>query len=639
MANRRTPNEGKNRLPTDFHEYMRQYEQLKKRATANQTPPKKTVEEPRREVEPVAKPVVQEVEVIRAATPEDAPVIVSQQPVDAVDAVEEKTSYPGFTVIRNDHNEEEKKPSDVAAPVEEEEIEDESDEEDEEDIQNPFAGVLNQVKKVGAFFLKRDEEEDDEEEDDDEGGEDEEEEEDDEEEEGFFSRILRAVGLRRDDDEEEDDEDDEEDEDEEDDEEEDEDEEDDESLTIEPVPDASDEEGDAPTDGGFDAPTEQPAPESIPIQIEQSPEDIVDLPIDSSFHASFVTEVAENKPMSDVDPVFEMDPEYISEDPDDEDELDEEEDEGGGGFRAFFTSLRGRFIRDTDEEEDDDESYDEELDEGEDDMADDHFKKNTSITDLMAKDLEDNEPRLTRRERKALEAQRAGGNVASQDEDDLRTGAPEAPVDEPTQEFKPLRFRGNAARGQKPSKKPVYQDEDEDEYDDYDDYDDEYDDYEDDYDDEPKRKKARPAKKVPKRVYSDYDDDDEYDDYDDYDDDDDLDDDRDTFGHRITGFLMAIVAVAVILVLLVVVLRQVESAGHINLDWLRDSAIGRVIPIERVLPDPDPSNESTGGEQPVEPVATPNAEVTPQDNPDGLGGDTGVLDDGYPEDNPDDGNV
>lgn len=211
---------------------------------------------------------------------------------------------------------------------------------------------------------------------------------------------------------------------------------------------------------------------------------------------------------------------------------------------------------------------------------------------------------------------------------------PSVLVDEPTQEFKPLRVRvlrpsqpeepvakadeedeeevdlpRRAARSAKKaekkakkearrSKRRVYLDEDldEDDYDEYDDYDDDYDDDEyDDYDDE----------------YDRYDDD--YDD--DYDDEYAYEEearyDREyhvSIGRRILGFFKTLLVILLLLAVCVLVLRQLESSDKLSLDGLR-STVGQVIPLEGLFPDPemDPLPQES-----AQPEVTPAGMIVPQ---------------------------
>ena len=220
-------------------------------------------------------------------------------------------------------------------------------------------------------------------------------------------------------------------------------------------------------------------------------------------------------------------------------------------------------------------------------------KDRASLTELLAADLDD-QPVPSRRARKASGSERP---VSKVEQPELLTGEDDhmvigdiwesdLPVDEPTLEFRPLR----QPEGQ-PKRRAVEVDE------------------------EPanaipvrsrrERVKPEPDRRKPeRRIYSDddYDYDDEYD-GDDYDDDyDDDEDDSVGIGHYILGFFKGIILIGLILLLIVLGLRQMESSGILSLNWLRD-LVGGVVPIENVFPEPQA--------QPQLPEATPEADGQP----------------------------
>lgn len=246
-------------------------------------------------------------------------------------------------------------------------------------------------------------------------------------------------------------------------------------------------------------------------------------------------------------------------------------------------------------------------------MNEQESKQVASLSELLAKELDD-APVLSRQERKALAAknQAAGGGTPS--------GALNN-VDEPTMEFTPVRARDTSAN-MKPVSDDDYDDEDEEEeapkparkglfgrsrkvaQEEYDEDDEDDEDvrpvkrpavksrnsrYEDEDDDEEDDEEIRPRGKSASRR-SDYDDeDDDYDD-DDYEDDD-YEDERPSVAKRILRFLRGLLILVIIGALLVLGLRELENRDILSLDSLRGlGGIGPVV--ETVFPDPDASNDA-----------------------------------------------
>ena len=316
--------------------------------------------------------------------------------------------------------------------------------------------------------------------------------------------------------------------------------------------------------------------------------------------------------------------------PDDEDDDDDLPSARGTRIFGFLKKFRGKSAQsDWDAQPDADEP------DGEEQEMDEQQK--AVLTQRLSEELA-SAPTLSRKERKALAAGKAvrtqapaapaipAGNTvfAAAPSDEPATMPFTAPtsartayeVDEPTQQFKPLRVRPARTAAPEPVR-PV-------------EFDDEYD--EDEDDDLPVRKAAKPAKppKPPKekkrRVYQDedledeeyeeegrYDDDydDDYDDeYDDYDEDDERYEDEYhvSGGRRFLGFLKGLLIFILFLAVCVLALRQLEASRLISLGALRDAA-GQVVPINLILPSPQP----TATPMPTEaPTAEPTVAPTPQ---------------------------
>ncbi len=208
------------------------------------------------------------------------------------------------------------------------------------------------------------------------------------------------------------------------------------------------------------------------------------------------------------------------------------------------------------------------------------------LTEKLAEEL-DGVPALSRRERKAMAAAaksasepaqaRATREEPAQQQRDL--------VDEPTQQFRPLRARTVS--------RPVLNAENDGEEDEDDDI-------------EPARKRfARPVPHK-KRVYRDEevepDDDEDYEDEydeDDYDEDDYDEEDYDeederyhvSFGKRLLSFIKGLLILVIVLMLIVVALRQLESSGVISLNIVR-STVGQIVPLDALLPEPQTADDA-----------------------------------------------
>ncbi len=229
-----------------------------------------------------------------------------------------------------------------------------------------------------------------------------------------------------------------------------------------------------------------------------------------------------------------------------------------------------------------------------------------TLTQELAQDLDQEEDTLSRRARRAAQVSRKERRVKAvhapvqEPEDEGEDEDQEPPVDEPTQAFRPLRHAyqedGQRTRRFQPVRKshgtePAL-DEDDEDYDDYDDYDED--------DDLPVRGYAR-RRRGGLRVYQDDDLEDEdagYDDYDDYEespyeddyDDDGYEEDRLSFGKRVLRFLRVVLVLALVLLVAVLALRQLEANGVISLNLLRNS-IGVLVPLDKVFPTPLPEAE------------------------------------------------
>lgn len=252
------------------------------------------------------------------------------------------------------------------------------------------------------------------------------------------------------------------------------------------------------------------------------------------------------------------------------------------------------------------------------------------LTQRLSEELS-SAPSLSRKERKALAAGKAvrpqapaasAGSAVfaaspSEAPETMPFAAPASarsahPVDEPTQQFRPLRARPARVAPPEPVR-PA-----------------EFDEYEEDEDDDlPVRKASKPLKppkEKKRRIYQDEDLEDEeyeetgryeeeyddYDDYDDYDEDDYDDEYRVSGGRRFLGFLKGLTVLILFLAVCVLALRQLEASRLISLGALRDAA-GQVIPINLILPSPAPTATPEPTETPTtEPTAapTPASEAT-----------------------------
>ena len=229
-----------------------------------------------------------------------------------------------------------------------------------------------------------------------------------------------------------------------------------------------------------------------------------------------------------------------------------------------------------------------------------------TLTQELAQDLDQEEDTLSRRARRAAQVSRKERRVKAvhapvqEPEDEGEDEDQEPPVDEPTQAFRPLRHAYQEDDQRTRRFQPVRKshgtepalDEDDEDYDDYDDYDED--------DDLPVRGYAR-RRRGGLRVYQDDDLEDEdagYDDYDDYEespyeddyDDDGYEEDRLSFGKRVLRFLRVVLVLALVLLVAVLALRQLEANGVISLNLLRNS-IGVLVPLDKVFPTPLPEAE------------------------------------------------
>ncbi|MEA5069897.1 MAG: hypothetical protein VB067_12955, partial [Christensenellaceae bacterium] len=353
-------------------------------------------------------------------------------------------------------------------------------------------------------------------------------------------------------------------------------------------------------------------------------------------------------------------------------------------FSLFGSPNRASANQDDDEDEDitpsggrtplfgrgaaEDDAAAEEYDEG--DAPDEPI----GLSEQLAEALDD-APRSRRRRRRAAA-------VGPEDGDSKEDGPSLSEVDEPTMAFKPLRRREEPEDDQRTRRfSPVRaQSEPEDDEDEApaprsarrrgpfgrgaqpvepgeDDEGDEADDAppprrrglfgrgaqpiepeEDDEDDEdlPVRRYARGAARGGVRVYQDEDDsdddsegdyerdgdydDEEYDEYDEY-------DAPMSFGKRVLRFFKGLLIVALLLLVAVIALRQLEANGTLSLNWMRRS-VGVLVPLDGVFPAPEPTVAPEGLarlESPtVGPLPTPEptAEVRPPSQGVAIGGDT-----------------
>jgi hypothetical protein len=320
--------------------------------------------------------------------------------------------------------------------------------------------------------------------------------------------------------------------------------------------------------------------------------------------------------------------------PDDEDDDDLPSARGTRVF-GFFKKFRGKSAQgewDARPETDEPDGEGQEMDE----------QQKAVLTQRLSEEL-DGAPALSRKERKALAAGKAVRPQApaapvipaapvTPASNTVFAAVPDAPaampfaaptsartayaVDEPTQQFRPLRARPARVAPPEPAR-PL-------------EFDDEY--YEDEDDDLPVRKAAKPPKppKTPKekkrKLYQDEDlEDEEYEEenrydeeYDDYDDYDDYDEDDERYedeyhvsgGRRFLGFLKGLLVLILFLALCVLALRQLEASRLISLGGLRDAA-GQIIPINLILPSPEPTATPMPTEAPTpEPTVAPTPEST-----------------------------
>lgn len=316
--------------------------------------------------------------------------------------------------------------------------------------------------------------------------------------------------------------------------------------------------------------------------------------------------------------------------PDDEDDDDLPSARGTRVF-GFFKKFRGRSAQsewDEKPEADEPDGEGQEMDE----------QQKAVLTQRLSEEL-NGAPALSRKERKALAAGKVvrpqapvvqaapaapvANTVFAASPDEPATMPFTAPpsarssyqVDEPTQQFRPLRARPARIAPPEPVR-PV-------------EFDDEYD--EDEDDDLPVRKAAKPPKppkEKKRKLYQDEDlEDEEYEEegrydeeYDDYDDYDDYDEDDERFddeyhvsgGRRFLGFLKGLLLLILFLAICVLALRQLEASRLISLGGLRDAA-GQVVPINLILPSPEPTATPMPTEAPTpEPTVapTPAPEVT-----------------------------
>ena len=198
--------------------------------------------------------------------------------------------------------------------------------------------------------------------------------------------------------------------------------------------------------------------------------------------------------------------------------------------------------------------------------------KQKSMTELMAEGMSET-PSLSRRERRMLNEAAGAKTPAKEAAPALSDDS--ADVEEPTVEYKPVRTRP-------PKKAPVVLDDDDD------------DDDEDDEEEEEVKKPAKAPKKKAKCPVYDDDDDDEDEDEDDEDIDDEDDDEDDiSVSKRIFGFIRALLAILLVLILLVITLRVGEAGGYLKLDWLRNGLGSRVSFVNTLFPEPADSAAPT----------------------------------------------
>ena len=318
-------------------------------------------------------------------------------------------------------------------------------------------------------------------------------------------------------------------------------------------------------------------------------------------------------------------PSRTSANQDGDDEDDEDIAPSGGGIRLFSRSsgrakaptkaVKGRALPPEEPEEEADENMEpQELTPAAEPKKDvfalaaeeEQLALKGTLTQELAQDLDQEEDTLSRRARRAAQVSRKERRVKAvhapvqEPEDEDEDEDQEPPVDEPTQAFRPLRHAyqedGQRTRRFQPVRKshgtePAL-DEDDEDYDDYDDYDED--------DDLPVRGYAR-RRRGGLRVYQDDDLEDEdagYDDYDDYEespyeddyDDDGYEEDRLSFGKRVLRFLRVVLVLALVLLVAVLALRQLEANGVISLNLLRNS-IGVLVPLDKVFPTPLPEAE------------------------------------------------
>ncbi len=321
---------------------------------------------------------------------------------------------------------------------------------------------------------------------------------------------------------------------------------------------------------------------------------------------------AEDQPFKNAPLTLEPEGEAVYND-DDDDDLPAAR---GTKMFGFLKKMRGRAGRAAEEAD-----VDLTPPSGEDQRVDGSEK--AGLTQLLAEG--EGGPTLSRRERKALAAGKpiaapAVANAPAAPEKPVATMPFDAPtasatppkavfaVDEPTQEFRPLRPRP-------PIKitKPAPLRAAEPELDGYD---------EDEDDDLPVRRAPKPPKVKKRRIYQDEDfedeeydrgdrfddyDEDEYDDYDDYDEDEDRYEDEYhvSGGRRFLGFLKGLVVFILFLAVCVLALRQLEASHLISLGGLR-SAVGQ---LSLILPSPEPTVAPVP-EATVEPTLAPTPEPT-----------------------------
>ncbi len=172
--------------------------------------------------------------------------------------------------------------------------------------------------------------------------------------------------------------------------------------------------------------------------------------------------------------------------------------------------------------------------------------------------------------------------------------------DEEEDEAPPPRRKGPFGRGARPA--PIEDDED------------------DEDEDLPVRRYARGATRDGVRIYQDEDDydddyegdyerggdydDEEYDEYDEY-------DAPMSFGKRVLRFFKGLLIIALLLLVAVIALRQLEANGKLSLNWMRNS-VGVLVPLDGVFPVPEPTVAPEGLAEPaglvnptVDPLPTP----------------------------------